>query len=68
MPKSSASGLSITPAVARFYNYQIDPPSAEAEVSVYAKGAPPWRDFTGFQSRRQRAEDEDEGETPSTPG
>jgi hypothetical protein len=53
-------GLRITPAVAAFYNYQIDPPSVEAEASVYAKSAPPRRDFTGFQSRAQREEDERE--------
>jgi len=57
MPRSTASGLRITPAVADFYNYQIHPPSAETELSVYAKGAPPRRDFTGFQSRKQREED-----------
>jgi hypothetical protein len=61
MPRSTASGLRITPEVAAFYNYQIHPPSVEAEVSMYAKGAPPRRDFTGFRSRRQREEDEREG-------
>lgn len=39
MPRSTASGLRITPAVAATYNYQIDPPSVEAEVNVYAKAA-----------------------------
>jgi hypothetical protein len=58
MPRSTASGLRITPAVAAFYNYQILPPSVEAEFSVYAKGALPRRDFTGFRSRSQREEDE----------
>ena len=60
MPKSTASGLRITPTVAAFYNYQIHPPSVEAEVNVYAQGAPERRDFTGFRSRRQRAEDDSE--------
>ena len=60
MTRSTASGLRITPAVAAFYNYQIHAPSVEAEVRVYAKGAPPRRDFTGFQSRQQRQEDERE--------
>jgi hypothetical protein len=32
----------------------------EAEVSVYAKGTAPRRDFTGFRSRKQREEDERE--------
>jgi hypothetical protein len=58
MPRSTASGLSITPAVAGFYNYQISPKSVEVEVNIYAKGAPPREDFTGFQSRKQRAEDD----------
>jgi len=58
MPRSTASGLSITPEVATFYNYQIDPPSVEAEVSFYAKGSQPRRDCTGFQTRRQREEDQ----------
>ena len=60
MPGSTTSGLRITPAVAAFYNYQISPPSVEAEVNVYAKGAPPRRDFTGFQSRKQREAEERE--------
>jgi len=64
MPRSTASGLRITPTVAAFYNYQIHPPSAEIELSVYAKGAPPRRDFTGFQSRSQRGEDERPGNFP----
>jgi hypothetical protein len=67
MPRSTASGLHITPAVAAFYNYQIDPPSVEAEVSVYAKGAPPRRDFTGFRSRKQREEDEREQHAGADP-
>jgi hypothetical protein len=54
------SGLSITFAVAAFYNYQPHPPSVEAEVNVYATGAPRRSDFTGFQSRKQREEDERE--------
>jgi hypothetical protein len=58
MPRSTAPGLRITPAVAAFYNYQIDPPSVEAKVNVYAKGAAPRGDFTGFRSRKQRVEDE----------
>jgi hypothetical protein len=58
MPQSTNAGLRITPSVAAFYNYQISPPSVEAEVKVYAKGAPPRLDFKGFQSRRQREEDE----------
>jgi hypothetical protein len=57
MPRSTASGLRITPTVAAFYNYQIHPPSVEAELRVYAKGAAPRADFTGFQSRTHRAED-----------
>jgi hypothetical protein len=60
MPRSTASGLHIPPTVAAFYNYQIHAPSTEAEVSVYAKGAPQRPDFTGFRSRKQRAEDERE--------
>jgi len=60
MPRSTASGLHIAPAVAAFYNYRIHPPSAETEVSVYAKGAGPRSDFTGFRSRKQREEDEQE--------
>jgi hypothetical protein len=61
MPRSTASGLSITPPVSAFYNYQIHSPSVEAEVNVYAAaGVPLRRDFTGFRSRRQRAEDERE--------
>jgi hypothetical protein len=56
MPRSTTSGLRITPAVAAFYNYQIHPPSVETEVNVYARGAPPRRDFTGFQSRKQHEE------------
>jgi hypothetical protein len=60
MPRCAASGLSITPAVAAFYNYRIHPPSVETELSVYAKGAPPRPDFTGFQTRKQRDEDERE--------
>jgi hypothetical protein len=36
MPRSTMSGLSITSAVAAFYNYQPHPPSVEAEVNVYA--------------------------------
>jgi hypothetical protein len=58
MPRSTASGLRITPTVAAIYNYQIDPPSVQAEVNAYAKGAPTRQDFTGFQSRKQREEDE----------
>ena len=58
MPRSTASGLRITPSVAAFYNYQIHPPSVEAEVRVYAMGAAPRLDFTGFQSRKQREEDQ----------
>jgi hypothetical protein len=58
MPRSTSSGLRITPLVAAFYNYQISPPSVEAEVSVYAKGSAPRADFTGFQSRKQREEEE----------
>jgi hypothetical protein len=61
MRLSTASGLRITPEVAAFYNYQIHSPSVEAEVSVYAKGAPPRRDFRGFRSRKQREEDERDG-------
>jgi hypothetical protein len=57
MPRSTASGLRITPTVAPFYNYQIHPSSVEADVRVYAKGAARRGDFTGFQSRKQRAED-----------
>ena len=57
IPRSTASGLRITPAVAAFYNYQIHPPSVEIELTVYAQGATPWADFTGFQSRKQREED-----------
>jgi hypothetical protein len=57
MPRTTAPGLSITPAVAAFYNYQIHPPSVEAEVSVYAKGVQPRSDFMGFRSRKQREED-----------
>ena len=60
MSRSTASGLRITPAIAAFYNYQIDPPSVEAELNVYAKGAPPRLDFTGFQTRKQREETERE--------
>ena len=60
MPRSTASGLRITPAIAAYYNYQIDPPSVEAELNVYAKGAPPRRDFAGFQTRQQREEDQRE--------
>jgi hypothetical protein len=60
MPRSTAPGVRITPAVAAFYNYRIHPPSVEAEVSVYAHGAPPRQDFTGFRSRKQREEDERE--------
>jgi hypothetical protein len=60
MPQSTTSGLRITPSVAAFYNYQVSPASVEAEVNVYAKGAPPRRDYTGFRSRRQREEDERE--------
>ena len=60
MPRSTTSGLRITPSVAAFYNYQVSPPSVDAEVNVYAKGAPPRRDFTGFRSRRQREQDERE--------
>jgi hypothetical protein len=60
MPRSTASGLRITPAVAAFYNYQIHPPSVKAELNVYAKGALPRRDFTGFRSRKQREEDDRE--------
>jgi hypothetical protein len=56
MGRSTASGLRITPAIAAFYNYRIHPPSVEAELSVYAKGAPPRRDFTDFQSRKQQRE------------
>jgi hypothetical protein len=58
MPRFTASGLRITPEVAAFYNYRIHSPSVEAEVTVYAKGAPRRPDFTGFQSRKQREEDE----------
>jgi hypothetical protein len=58
MPRSTVPGLRITSAVAAFYNYQIHPRSVEAEVNVYAKGAPPRQDFTGFQSRKQREEDQ----------
>jgi hypothetical protein len=58
MHRLTVSGLRITPAIAAFYNYRIHPPSVEAELSVYAKGAPPRRDFTDFQSRKQRKEDE----------
>jgi hypothetical protein len=57
MPQSTTSGLRIIPSVAAFYNYQISPPSVEAEVNVYAKGARPRRDFTGFRSRQQREDD-----------
>jgi hypothetical protein len=57
LPRSISAGLRITPAVAAFYNYQIHPPSVEAEVNVYATGAPPRRDFTGFRSRKQREEE-----------
>ena len=60
MPQSTNSGLHITPSVADFYNYCVSPPSVEAEVNVYAKGAPPSQDFTGFRSRQQREEDERE--------
>ena len=60
MPRSTTSGLRITPAVAAFYNYQTDPPSVEAEVSFYARGAWPRPDFTGSRSRRQREADERE--------
>ena len=60
MPRSTASGLRITPTVAAFYNYQIHPPSVEAELCVYAKGAARRADFTGFQSRKHREEDERE--------
>jgi hypothetical protein len=60
VPRSTASGLSITPAVAAFYNYQIHSQSVEAEVNAYAPGVPQRRDFTGFRSRQQRAEDERE--------
>ena len=66
MPRSTASGLRITPAVAAIYNYQIAPPSVEAEVNIYAKGAPPRQDFTGFQSRKQREEEERSRETAQT--
>ncbi|MGB6944335.1 MAG: hypothetical protein WBE37_18175 [Bryobacteraceae bacterium] len=66
MPRSTASGLRITPAVAAIYNYQIDLPLVEAEVNIYAKGAPARQDFTGFQSRKQREEDERSRETPET--
>jgi hypothetical protein len=55
MPRSTAPGLRITPVVAAFYNYQIDPTSVQAEVNVYAKGAAPRGDF---RSRKQREEDE----------
>ena len=58
MPRSTAPGLRITPVVAAFYNYQIDPPSVQAEVNVYAKGAAHRGDFTDFRSRKQREEDE----------
>lgn len=57
MPRSTASGLSITPTVAGFYHYQIHPPSVETELNVYAEGAAPRSDFTGFQSRKQREEE-----------
>jgi hypothetical protein len=60
MPRSTASGLNIPPSVAAFYNYQIHAPSVETEVTVYAKGAAPRTDFTGFRSRKQREEDERE--------
>lgn len=60
MYRSTASGLRITPAIAAFYNYQIDPPSVEAELNVYATGAPPRLDFTGFQTRKQREENQRE--------
>jgi len=60
MSRSTASGLRITPAIAAYYNYRIDPPSVEAELNVYAKGIAPRRDFTGFQTRKQREEDERE--------
>jgi hypothetical protein len=66
MHRSTSSGLRITPEVAIFYNYQVSLPSVEAEVSVYAKGAPPRRDVTGFQSHRQREEDERERLTVSS--
>ena len=57
-PRSTASSLRITPEIAAFYNYQIHPPSVEAEVNVYAKGGALRRDFTGFRSRKQREEDQ----------
>ncbi len=67
MPRSTASGLRITPAVAAIYNDQIDPPSVESEVDIYAKGAAARQDFIGFQSRKQREEDErSQLETPHT--
>ncbi len=58
MPRSTASGLSITSLVAAFYNYQLHPPSVEAEVNVFAQGAPRRSDFNNFRSRKQREEDE----------
>jgi hypothetical protein len=47
MPRSTASGLRITPSIAAFYNYQIHPSSVEAEVSVFAQGVAP-RGFHGI--------------------
>jgi hypothetical protein len=67
MPRSTTSGLHIRPEVAAFYNPQGSLPSVEAEVSVYARGASPRLDFTGFQNRRQREEDERERQLARTP-
>jgi hypothetical protein len=44
--------------VAAFYSYQLHPPSVEAEVNVFAKGAPVRQDLTGFQTRKQPEEDD----------